>query len=66
MNINKNLIEKRFKELKEQGKTEDVFNKEAFGDLKIFINKEPKFPIVTHPFVDGTTAVTIYIGSETM
>ena len=41
------LIEKKYKEMKELGKTEDLLDEVSFGDIKVFINpkQNPKFSL---------------------
>ena len=54
-------IIKKYEEMVKSGKTEDFFDPEHFGELKIFINTIPKtvlFPLKIDP--DNT----VYLGSN--
>ncbi|HNX54548.1 MAG TPA: hypothetical protein PKO30_03100 [Prolixibacteraceae bacterium] len=40
--VNRELIEGKYLEMKQRGVSEDYLDKEAFGQLKLFINEEPE------------------------
>ena len=66
MNKNKKLkemIENKYKEMKGKNISEDFLNKEALGDIKIFINKKPQY---TLPLSEEFGTDKVYVGSETM
>jgi chemotaxis receptor (MCP) glutamine deamidase CheD len=60
--INENLIEKRYKEMKEAGLLEDNLEEKAFGGIRIFINHQPKHYIVFMKIGEDM----VYIGTESM
>jgi hypothetical protein len=53
-------IKKKYKEMLKDKISEDFFDKEYFGELKIFINKEPLYPLM---FLE-IESDKIYLGSE--
>lgn len=61
MNINEELVLVKYQEMKLIGITEDFLNKEAFGDLKIFINKKPGMVLFSFQIDD---LEKLYIGAD--
>ena len=60
--VNKELIEEKYRDMKDRGATDDFLEFEAFGQLKIFINHKPKFTIVTLPIEEDM----VYVGIENL
>ena len=58
----KSLIEEKYQKMKLAGLTEDFFNKEKFGELKVFINNKPKFSLIS----ERIGADQVYLGSNSM
>ena len=63
MKINEELIKAKYQEMKRLGISEDFLNEEAFGELKIFINKKPEFLLFSFT-IDKSE--NLYIGSENL
>ena len=61
MVLNNELFEKRYREMTASGLTEDFLDKNAFGELKMFINAEPKKVM----FLMKIGPDDIYIGTDT-
>ena len=63
MKINEELIKAKYQEMKRLGISEDFLNEEAFGELKIFINKKPELLLFSFT-IDKSE--NVYIGSENL
>lgn len=60
--MNQDLIEKRYLKIKSSGMNEDFLDKKAFGEIKIFINLIPKNLLFPVPLEHGDDK--IYIGTN--
>lgn len=63
MKINEELIKAKYQEMKRLGISEDFLNEDAFGELKIFINKKPEFLLFS---INIDKSENLYIGSESL
>lgn len=56
------IVENKYKEMKENNISEDFLNKEVLGELMIFIGKKPKYVL----FSKNIGADLVCVGSESM
>jgi hypothetical protein len=57
----RNLIEKKYRELKSLNRNEDILNEKTLGGIKIFINSKPKYCLTIIHFEPYDI---VYIGSN--
>jgi len=60
--LNQDLIEKRYLSIKDSGMKEDFLDKKSFGEIKVFINLIPKNLLFPVPLEHGKDK--IYIGTN--
>jgi hypothetical protein len=57
--VNRDLIEDKYLEMKRQGISEDYLDKEAFGEIKLFINQEPTDILLSLQIEEGILFVGV-------
>ena len=58
--INRELLEEKYRLMKDRGLTEDILDFEALGELKIFINHKPKFTLCSLRI----NSYIVFVGSD--